>query len=241
MDLGALISEKRKMAGITIEQLASLSGVPKGTLNKIINGITRDPQLETVKAIARALDCTLDDFDDGPRPRSLSADEDRLAREYRLLDEYGREAIAALVNIELRRVESVSSTGKTPIEFPTKVPFKISDQPASAGTGVYLGPDGFSTHMVDPAAVQGADFGVPVRGDSMEPLYHDGDIILVSMSEPVEAGDIALVTMDGCGYVKKIGDGVLISVNHHYDPLPMTEDIRINGKVMGVLAAEAVS
>lgn len=58
--------------------------------------------------------------------------------------------------------------------------------------------------MVDPEQVAGADFGVPVRGDSMEPRFHNGDIILISMKQPVEVGDIALVTMDGCGYVKKL-------------------------------------
>ena len=60
MELGAIISQKRKQAGLTIDELAERSGVPKGTLNKIINGYTRDPQIETVKSIARALDCTLD-------------------------------------------------------------------------------------------------------------------------------------------------------------------------------------
>ena len=75
MELGAIISQKRKQAGLTIDELAERSGVPKGTLNKIINGYTRDPQIETVKSIARALDCTLEDFDDSPRVRTLSTDE----------------------------------------------------------------------------------------------------------------------------------------------------------------------
>ena len=55
------------------------------------------------------------------------------------------------------------------------------------------------------------------------------------MADPVEVGDIALVTMDGCGYVKMIGEGELISLNKRYAPIPMTDDIRINGKVIGVL------
>lgn len=71
-----------------------------------------------------------------------------------------------------------------------------------------------------------------------EPRFHDGDVILVSMTQPVEVGDIALITMDGCGYVKKLGEGKLISLNKRYAPIPMTEDIRINGKVIGVLAPD---
>lgn len=64
MELGEMISLRRKQAKLTIDELVLKSGVAKGTLNKIIGGITKDPGLETVKAIAHALNCTLDDLDD---------------------------------------------------------------------------------------------------------------------------------------------------------------------------------
>ena len=38
MEIGELISRYRKDAGMTIDELVAASGVPKGTLNKIING-----------------------------------------------------------------------------------------------------------------------------------------------------------------------------------------------------------
>lgn len=59
-----VINDIRKRKGLSIEALSKESGVPIGTLSKITAGITKNPNLETVKAIARALDCTLDDFDD---------------------------------------------------------------------------------------------------------------------------------------------------------------------------------
>ena len=49
---------------MTTEELSERSGVPIGTLNKILSGVTRDPKLETLKAIARVLGLSLDDFDD---------------------------------------------------------------------------------------------------------------------------------------------------------------------------------
>lgn len=58
------ISEYKKKLGITTEELSKRSGVPVGTLNKILSGQTKDPKLETLKSIARVLNCTLDDFDD---------------------------------------------------------------------------------------------------------------------------------------------------------------------------------
>lgn len=66
MEVGDLISLYRKQAGLTIDELAERSGVPKGTLNKITGGITKAPTLPNMKAIARALNKTLADFDDLP-------------------------------------------------------------------------------------------------------------------------------------------------------------------------------
>lgn len=64
MDTGELISLYRKQSKMTVDELAQKSGVPKGTLNKIIGGVTKAPTLPNMKAIARALGKTLDDFDD---------------------------------------------------------------------------------------------------------------------------------------------------------------------------------
>ncbi len=58
------IAELKKKKGLTNEELSNLSGVPKGTIDKILSGVTKDPKLETLKAIARVLECSLDDFDD---------------------------------------------------------------------------------------------------------------------------------------------------------------------------------
>lgn len=53
-----------KNKGINQEELANISGVPKSTLGKILAGISSNPTLDTMKAIANALDCSLDDFDE---------------------------------------------------------------------------------------------------------------------------------------------------------------------------------
>ena len=55
---------------MTSEQLSVKSGVPLGTLSKILAGITKDPKLETLKALCRVLGCTLDDLDDRPENES---------------------------------------------------------------------------------------------------------------------------------------------------------------------------
>lgn len=54
----------RKEQGLTIEELSVKADVPLSTLKKICAGSTTNPALETVKSIARALNCTIDEFDD---------------------------------------------------------------------------------------------------------------------------------------------------------------------------------
>ena len=67
------INEYKKKLGLTTEELSKLSGVPIGTLNKILSGATKDPKLETLKSIARVLGLTLNDFDDNNNPITLAA------------------------------------------------------------------------------------------------------------------------------------------------------------------------
>ena len=231
------IREARKSKHLTQEQLGKLVGCAKNTISGYEKG-TNEPNMCILSKIMDVLgvdanyifrDEAKDYYENTATPDEM----ENIIRKYRRLDAISKQAVLMLLDIESRRTASDKL-----IEFPSQSALSVSVQPASAGKGVYLGPDGFAEQMVDTELIIGADFGVPVRGDSMEPKYHDGDILLISMSQPVEVGDIALVTMDGCGYVKKIGHGELISLNRKYKPIPMTEDIRINGKVIGVLPAE---
>lgn len=54
----------KKERGLTNEELSKLSGVPKATIDKITSGATKDPKLETIKALVYCLGHTLDDLDD---------------------------------------------------------------------------------------------------------------------------------------------------------------------------------
>lgn len=66
MSLASRINEIRKAKNLSIDELCYRSGIPKGTLSKITAGITTSPTLDTVRAIANSLNCTLDDLDDSP-------------------------------------------------------------------------------------------------------------------------------------------------------------------------------
>lgn len=159
----------------------------------------------------------------------LSISELGMIKKYRALDEHGKEMVDLVLEKELERIDSGNDASFEATAF------RVSDQPAAAGFGVYLGPESFSTVMVRSDALpRHAAFGVPVSGDSMEPKYHDGDILIVSAEKP-QRGEVGIYTMDGQGYVKVLGNGELISINSAYAPIPMKEGIICNGKVVGVL------
>lgn len=82
-----IINVLRKQKGLTVEELSIKSGVPIGTLNKIISGTTKDPKLDTLRALASALNCSLDDFNDTKRELIFDSETDILYQE--IFEKYG--------------------------------------------------------------------------------------------------------------------------------------------------------
>ena len=99
----------------------------------------------------------------------------------------------------------------------------LYDLPVSAGAGQFLDSDRFSEMEVGDEVSLDADFGVRVSGDSMEPLYLNGQIIWVHQQETLEDGEIGIFFLDGEAYVKK------------YAPIKVSSGsvFRTFGKVVG--------
>lgn len=109
------ISEYKKLLGLTNEELSKLSGVPKGTLDKILSGVTKDPKLGTLKALARVFNCTLDDFDDLDNldnSTPLSNEENTLLTNFSKLNDLGKNEANKRV-AELTEIAKYSYTHET--------------------------------------------------------------------------------------------------------------------------------
>lgn len=235
MSIGTKISEIRKSKKMKIETLSQKSGVPISTLKKILSGATKDPQIDTIKAIARALECTLEDFDDNSNLKNYSAVEKKLIADYRKLDDYSKEVVQVIIRKELER--NIPNEPNYDNIIPIKkyqVPYY--DMPVSAGTGNPL--DEEYPEKVDLAEQppKGTDFIVRVSGDSMEPTYHDGDKLFVKEQPSIEIGEIGIFVVDGNAYVKELGVDRLISHNEKYSDIIINEYIRNEccGKVLGI-------
>lgn len=232
------LTEMKKNSGLTLSQLAEKSGVPLGTLNKLFAGQTTDPKLETIRAVVYALGGTLDSIDEAKRPKPLPLPYSdaalRIARQYDRLDSYGQATVSAVVREELNRCEAPPAELAEIIELPH---FLLS---ASAGTGQWLDDDTaevWEVRLND--YTRKADFTVDVAGDSMEPLYSDGDTVLVHAQPAINEGEIGLYVYQDDGYIKRQGDGCLHSLNPEYpDIVPCDgETIVCKGLVLGKLDA----
>lgn len=137
-------------------------------------------------------------------------------------------------------VHSYESAQRQSIVHTFPIQIQISTHKVSAGTGYDL-EDGDAWKTIDIAdteTARNADFGLEVEGDSMEPKYHNGDIILISETPAVDIGDDCVYTVNGAGYVKQYGGDRLISLNKDYDDIYFHDydydSIHCVGKVIGV-------
>ena len=78
-----------------------------------------------------------------------------------------------------------------------------------------------------------ADFAVGVNGDSMEPTYSDGDVLLIKKQHSLNKGDIGIFMIDGEAFVKEYDGDVLKSHNKAYPDILVSENTVCLGKVIG--------
>lgn len=229
------IDEYKKALGWTNEDLSAASGVPKATIDKITAGKTTNPNFETARAIMKALGRSLDDLDGMDVHAAHSANERQHIKKYRALDGYGKSIVDTVLHKEHERVIAQSSQ---PINI-IKLPF-YQDK-VSAGLGNFLS-NGVTEEMSIRLLPEtsGSDYVVQVTGDSMEPTYQDGDLVLIHSQPEIEVGEVGLWLLNGDGYIKERGRDCLVSHNNTYSPIRLQVDDTADcfGKVLRRLEKE---
>lgn len=115
--------------------------------------------------------------------------------------------------------------------------YNYYDHPASAGTGQYL--NDVRVEQIELPIDVDADFVIPIKGDSMEPDYHDGDLVFIQTSVDLNNGVIGVFNYNGEAYIKQLvidtEQAYLHSLNPKYKDMPITPetDFRIIGEVVG--------
>ena len=110
--------------------------------------------------------------------------------------------------------------------------------PVSAGSGVYLDDTtADKINIPNNEKTKSADFALRISGNSMEPKYHDGDILLVERCDSFDVGELGIFVLDGQGYFKQYGGDRLISLNPEFTDILLKDysEIVCCGKVVGKL------
>ena len=243
MSFGEKLKMYRENKNLTQEELAHLIGVAKSTISGYEKN-SREPDVIKIKKLAAALNVSADDLleIESKEKTILTKDDIQLIKKYRSLDSHGKEIIDNVLALELKRYEDflrdVSKEINSYKHETGIIQLPYFDLPVSAGTGEFL--DNSFAETIDipatPSAYK-ADFALRVSGDSMEPDYSNGDVLLVREQPAIEIGDLGIFILNGEGYFKEYGGDCLISLNKAYDPIKILSDdsIYIKGKVIGKL------
>ena len=212
--IGNKIKEMRISQGKTQEDLALLLDTTKQSIGRYENGSRRANQ-DLLFELADIFDCSINDF--FPPIEQTSSIESI----YNQLDQPRKAKVYNFAEYQLRE------QNKKPKLFITIRGY------VSAGTGEWL-----EDEVVDEVSYEGVipehDFAVKVNGDSMLPLFEDGQVIFIKATSDVRDGQVIVCQVNNEAFVKKLSSNKLVSLNKKYEDISIsdTDDFKIYGVVV---------
>lgn len=246
MGIGSKLSKLMDMNDTNANELARKIDVSPQTIYSIIKRDSKKADIEVLLKLADTLGVTaeyfVDDINVGNESglEQYSKEELTHLKKYHDLDPIGQSHVDAVLQWETERVQQIEQAASTVVE--------VADSDSqgrilqyfhsvSAGAGEVLFDDVYTERITVPNKPQyhRVAYAVKVSGHSMEPLYHDKDILLVEPTCEISVGEIGIFNVNGQAYVKKLGKGKLISLNKGYDDIPLTEESLCMGRVVDSL------
>ena len=232
--IGENIKHYRLQNGWTQQELGSKIGMSKNAIGNYEKGF-RSPKKDTMFDLANAFNISIDDLfppvqkDHFPNTSSIKTIYDKLKppRQAKVLTYAERQLKEQ--NEEKTKINEVSEAIRL-------YSYDYYDHPASAGTGQYL--NDVRVERIELPVDVDADFVIPIKGDSMEPDYHDGDLVFIQTSVDLNDGVIGVFNYNGDAYIKQLvidkEQAYLHSLNPAYKDMPITPetDFRIIGEVV---------
>ena len=254
---------------LTNDQLAERSGIPLGTLSKILAGMSDSPKLSNMIALCGALGCSMEYIVNGTPDNNnnytLTASEIQMIETYRSLDSWGKSLVETVIAKEGERAQALGKAEDSTVEVAPaathrakilsapkpvnlyagepvartgKRSISLYSLPVSAGVGEYLDEEKLEKIQIpDNEKTAEADYALRISGNSMEPKYQNGDILLVQSTELIENGELGIFLLDGTAFFKVYDGDRLLSLNPEYGPILLKEyhEIACKGRVIGKL------
>ena len=230
---GTLIREYRINAGMSQEELGFMIGVGKNAVGAWESGRSR-PDLNSISDLCHILNIPLAVFFGRTESELKGLNRDFLYK-FRKLNNYNKQVIlhemSALLELQEEYVKE-----ETPETVHQKIKLFINDAVAAAGFSPELTEASGQYALFDPdPVVNEADEVIRVNGDSMEPMYSDGDLVFVKHVPSVREGEIGIFIHHNAGYIKQYMKDGLHSINPDYPVMRFTQEDQITcmGKVLG--------
>ena len=234
--IGAKIKEFRLLRGLTQKELAKLVNIGDTTIANYEKGY-RTPKKNTMFDLANAFNVSIDDLFP-PIQKDTPPATSPIQSIYNELEPPGQRKV--ITYAEKLRDEQEKRRKAKKNEVSEKVVqlygYDYYDHAASAGTGQYL--NDVRVERIELPVDVDADFVIPIKGDSMEPDYHDGDLVFIQTSVDLNDGVIGVFNYNGEAYIKQLvidtEQSYLHSLNPDYKDMPITPetDFRIIGEVV---------
>lgn len=237
MEFKEIIKELRKSKDYSADYVAEKIDIPAGSYKKYESGIL-NPGVPVVIKLADFYGVSADYLLGRTEIKAMAGTSpaeqlDVTAAEQEIIRRYAEfpEDLRLLLLDTIRKLVGLpDDVGEV---RPVIVFTRCHRMKASAGAGFDLENDDEwrDIRIYDCPEAYQADFAVEVDGASMEPDYHDGDIVFVKLSEDVPVGAVGLFIHDGKGYIKERGEKCLISRNPEYENI--CGECRTVGAVIG--------
>ena len=233
--IGAKIKEFRLKRNLTQKELAKLVSVGDTTIANYEKGF-RSPKKDTMFDLANAFNISIDDLFP-PIQNDSSSNTPQIQTIYDELTPPRQNKVLNYAERQLKEQKNEEETkGNEVSEAIQLYSYDYYDHPASAGTGQYL--NDVQVERIELPVDIDADFVIPIKGDSMEPDYHDGDLVFIQTSVDLNDGVIGVFNYNGDAYIKQLvidkEQAYLHSLNPSYKDMPITPetDFRIIGEVV---------
>lgn len=236
LKMGAIIRTYRQRAGLSTKELADMLETTDGSIRHWETDMNYPP-MDQLKNLCEALSIPVEELF-GLKPEMvLDANETHVINFYRQSSDVGKRIIE---NNAQSVYESEQEAHDLDLKYHCDI-IPLQATPAAAGTGcefVDARPDYQFIRISERS--QNADTLIRVSGRSMEPRYHDGDLVFVKYTESAEDGDdVICSTADGVVIKHKIGNK-LYSLNRDlpYGEKHEDDHVRIIGKVLGIVGKD---
>lgn len=235
--IGNQIKTFRKSAGFTQDELAKRLNTTKQTISRYEKG-DRKANQDMLFELCDIFGVSIDDFFPSQNEALQSPTTSPIQSIYDQLEPPGQRKV--ITYAEKLRDEQEKRRKAKKNEVSEKVVqlygYDYYDHAASAGTGQYL--NDVRVERIELPVDVDADFVILIKGDSMEPDYHDGDLVFIQTSVDLNDGVIGVFNYNGEAYIKQLvidtEQSYLHSLNPAYKDMPITPetDFRIIGEVV---------